>query len=49
MYLSFPTNFIFVGKERYIESYTSVARRSILGFKKNCTVERTPNVTPGNV
>ena len=33
--------FIFVGKERYIESYTSMARRSILGFKRNCTVERT--------
>ncbi len=38
---SFCIYFIFVGKERYIESYTSVARRSILGFKKNCTVERT--------
>ncbi len=38
---SFCIYFIFVGKGRYIESYTSVARRSILGFKKNCTVERT--------
>ncbi len=31
---SFCIYFIFVGKERYIESYTSVARRSILGFKR---------------
>ncbi len=31
---AFCIYFIFVGKERYIESYTPVARRSILGFKK---------------
>lgn len=37
---SFCIYFIFVGKERYIESYIFVVRRSILGFKKNCIVER---------
>ncbi len=32
--------FIFVGKKRNVESYTSLAKRCILAVKRNCKVER---------